>query len=150
MHIRVFATPPAAARALAADIAAAIARQPAIVLGLPTGRTPLPLYHDLIVLCEGRALDFSRATTFNLDEFLGVAASDPRSYRAFMQRHLFDHINLPARGVHFLDGRATNAARECARYERAIRRAGGIDLLILGLGANGPIGFNEPAPPLIP
>ncbi len=116
MHIRVFATPPAAARALAADIAGAIARQPAIVLGLPTG---------------------------------GVAASDPRSYRAFMQRHLFDHINLPARGVHFLDGRATNAARECARYERAIRRAGGIDLLILGLGANGHIGFNEPGPALI-
>jgi glucosamine-6-phosphate deaminase len=149
MHIRVFATPPAAARALAADIAGAIARRPAIVLGLPTGRTPIPLYHELALLCEARALDFSRATTFNLDEFLGVGAADPRSYRAFMQRHLFDHVNLPARRVHFLDGRTADAARECARYERAIRRAGGIDLLILGLGANGHIGFNEPGPALI-
>jgi glucosamine-6-phosphate deaminase len=149
MHIRVFATPPAAARALAASIAGAIARQPAIVLGLPTGRTPIPLYDQLIKLCAARTVDFSRATTFNLDEFLGVAADDPRSYRAFMQRHLFDHINLPARRVHFLDGRTTNAARECARYERAIRRAGGIDLLILGLGANGHIGFNEPGPALV-
>jgi glucosamine-6-phosphate deaminase len=149
MHIRVFATPPAAARALAADITRAIARQPAIVLGLPTGRTPIPLYDQLIKLCAARTVDFSRATTFNLDEFLGVAADDPRSYRAFMQRHLFDHINLPARRVHFLDGRTTNAARECARYERAIRRAGGIDLLILGLGANGHIGFNEPGPALV-
>jgi glucosamine-6-phosphate deaminase len=149
MHIRAFATPPAAARALAADIAGAIARQPAIVLGLPTGRTPIPLYDELIKLCAARAVDFSRATTFNLDEFLGVAADDPRSYRAFMQRHLFDHINLPARRVHFLDGRTTNAARECARYERAIQRSGGIDLLILGLGANGHIGFNEPGPALV-
>jgi glucosamine-6-phosphate deaminase len=149
MHIRVFATPAAAARALAADIAGAIARHPSIVLGLPTGRTPIPLYHELIVLREARALDFSRATTFNLDEFLGVAADDPRSYRAFMQRHLFDHVNVSARRVHFLDGRTTDAARECTRYERAIRRAGGIDLMILGLGANGHIGFNEPGPALV-
>jgi glucosamine-6-phosphate deaminase len=149
MHIRVFATPAAAARALAAHIARAVAREPALVLGLPTGRTPIPLYHELIRLCQAGALDLSRATTFNLDEFAGVAADDPRSYRAFMQRHLFDHVNLPARRVHFLDGRATDAARECARYERAIRRAGGIDLQILGLGANGHIGFNEPGPTLI-
>jgi glucosamine-6-phosphate deaminase len=149
MHIRVFATPAAAARALAADIAGAIARHPSIVLGLPTGRTPIPLYHELIVLRQARALDFSRATTFNLDEFLGVAADDPRSYRAFMQRHLFDHVNVSTRRVHFLDGRTTDAARECTRYERAIRRAGGIDLMILGLGANGHIGFNEPGPALV-
>jgi glucosamine-6-phosphate deaminase len=149
MHIRVFATPAAAARALGADIAGAIARHPSIVLGLPTGRTPIPLYHELIVLREARALDFSRATTFNLDEFLGVAADDPRSYRAFMQRHLFDHVNVSTRRVHFLDGLTTDAARECTRYERAIRRAGGIDLMILGLGANGHIGFNEPGPALV-
>jgi glucosamine-6-phosphate deaminase len=149
MHIRVFATARAAARALAASIARAIARQPGIVLGLPTGSTPIPLYHELVTLCQAGALDFSRATTFNLDEFLGVAAGDPRSYRAFMRRHLFDHVNLRARRVHVLDGRAADAARECERYERAIRRAGGIDLLILGLGANGHIGFNEPGPALI-
>jgi glucosamine-6-phosphate deaminase len=149
MHIRVFATPRAAARALAAHVARAIAREPALVLGLPTGRTPIPLYHELVALCRARALDFSRATTFNLDEFVGVAAGDPRSYCAFMQRHLFAHINLPARRVHFLDGCTADTARECARYERAIRSAGGIDLQILGLGANGHIGFNEPGRSLI-
>ena len=118
---------------------------PRLVLGLPTGRTPIPLYRELAALHRARRADFSRATTFNLDEFLGLAGDDPRSYRAFMQRHLFDHINLPPRRIHFLNGAARDAAAECARYERAIARAGGIDLLILGLGANGHIGFNEPA-----
>lgn len=149
MRIRLFATPQAAARALAADIAGCIARNPTLVLGLPTGRTPIPLYRELTTLCQLRRIDFSRATTFNLDEFLGVSAGDPRSYRAFMQRHLFDHINLPPRHIRFLDGMTANVAGECARYERAIRLAGGIDLQILGLGANGHIGFNEPGTSLV-
>ena len=89
-------------------------------------------------------VDFSRASTFNLDEFLGLAAGHPASYRTFMQRHLFDHVNLPARRIQFLNGATPDAAAECARYERAIDRAGGIDLQILGLGTNGHIGFNEP------
>ena len=119
------------------------------MLGLPTGRTPIPLYQELVALYrEGRA-DFSRTTTFNLDEFLGIPGRDRRSYAAFMQRHLFDHINLPAGRRHVLNGMAPSAEAECARYERAIARAGGLDLLILGLGANGHIGFNEPADSLI-
>jgi glucosamine-6-phosphate deaminase len=149
LRIRVFATPRAAARALAADVARSIARTPALVLGLPTGRTPIPLYRELTALCRARQIDFSRAATFNLDEFLGIPADDPRSYRAFMQRHLFDHVNLPVRRIHFLNGATRNVAGECARYEQAIRRAGGIDLQILGLGANGHIGFNEPGRALI-
>jgi glucosamine-6-phosphate deaminase len=149
MQIRVFPTPQAVARALAADIARSIARQPATVLGLPTGRTPIPLYRELACLARTGAIDFSRATTFNLDEFLGVSAADPRSYRAFMQRHLFAHVNIQARRVHFLNGTAADAAAECDRYERAIRRAGGIDLQILGLGQNGHIGFNEPGRSLL-
>jgi glucosamine-6-phosphate deaminase len=149
LRIRVFATPRAAARALAAGVARSIARTPALVLGLPTGRTPIPLYRELTALCRSREIDFSRAATFNLDEFLGIPADDPRSYRAFMQRHLFDHVNLPARRIHFLDGATRNVAGECARYEQAIRRAGGIDLQILGLGTNGHIGFNEPGRALI-
>jgi glucosamine-6-phosphate deaminase len=149
MRIRIFPTPHAAARALAADIAKAIARDPTLVLGLPTGRTPIPLYRELTSLCRARAIDFSQATTFNLDEFLGLAADDPRSYRAFMQRHLFDHVNLSARRIHFLNGATRASERECRRYERAIQRAGGIDLQILGLGANGHIGFNEPGHALI-
>jgi glucosamine-6-phosphate deaminase len=77
-----------------------------------------------------------------------LGAGDRGSYRAFMQAHLFDRVDLPPRRIHFLDGRARDLASECARYERAIARAGGIDLMILGLGANGHVGFNEPAPRL--
>ena len=149
MRIKIFATPRAAARALAAAVAAALRDNPRLVLGLPTGRTPIPFYDALITLHRAGRVDFSRATTFNLDEFVGVDASNPSSYRAFMQRHLFDHVNLPRRRIHFLDGAARDLAAVCAGYERAIARAGGIDLLILGLGTNGHIGFNEPNTTLI-
>jgi len=148
LRIRFFNSAPALARALGASIARALAANPKLVLGLPTGRTPIPLYRELVRLHDAGRADFSRATTFNLDEFLGVSAGDPRSYRAFMQRHLFDHVKMAPRRVHFLDGAVAPGpavARECDRYEKAIDRAGGIDLQILGLGMNGHIGFNEPA-----
>ena len=119
------------------------------MLGLPTGRTPIPLYHELVRLYQAGRADFSRATTFNLDEFLGLSARDPHSYRAFMQRHLFDHVNLTRRRIQFLDGTTRDIDGECRRYERAIERAGGIGLQILGLGMNGHIGFNEPARALV-
>lgn len=144
LSIRPFASPAAAARTLARDVARELALKPTLVLGLPTGRTPVPFYAELVALyARGRA-DFAHATTFNLDEFLGIAASDPRSYRAFMQRHLFDHVNLSRRRINFLRGMASDAEAECLRYERRIARAGGLDLVILGLGVNGHIGFNEP------
>lgn len=119
------------------------------MLGLPTGRTPVPLYRELVRLYQQQRVDFSHIVTFNLDEFRGIAGSDPRSYRAFMQRHLFDHINVQPDRIYFLDGTIRDVDRECRRYERAIVRRGGIDLQILGLGANGHIGFNEPARALI-
>lgn len=144
MRIRVFSSPQTAARALARDIARRLRLNPRLVIGLPTGRTPVPLYRELGALRAAGRVSFARATTFNLDEFLGIAPGDPRSYHAFMRRHLFDRIDVPPRRVHLLDGRARSPASECARYERAIERSGGIDLQILGLGANGHIGFNEP------
>ncbi len=147
--VRVFRSAEAAARTLAAAIARALEHRPSLVLGLPTGRTPIPLYRELVHLYQRRAVDFSRAHTFNLDEFVGVAADDRRSYRSFMNTHLFDHVNLRRRHIHFLDGTAHDADQECGRYERAIQRAGGMDVLILGLGTNGHIGFNEPAAALI-
>jgi glucosamine-6-phosphate deaminase len=143
--IRIFASPEHVARALANDIARQLAARRRLVLGLPTGRTPVPLYRLLAAIHRAGGADFSQAATFNLDEFEGLAPGDPRSYRAFMQRHLFDHINLPRRQVGFLNGAAPDLGRECERYERAIRRRGGIELQLLGLGANGHIGFNEPA-----
>lgn len=149
MRIRVLNTPAAVARALASDVARAVAANPRIVLGLPTGRTPIPLYRELARLHRIGRADFGRATTFNLDEFLGLPPGDPRSYHAFMRRHLFDHVNLSPRRIHILNGAARDVARECARFDRAIERAGGIDLQILGLGTNGHIGFNEPARALV-
>src|SRR6185295_2179954 len=131
MRVRVLATPDAVARLLARDVARGLAREPHLVLGLPTGRTPIPFYRELVRLHRAGRADFSRATTFNLDEFCGLSASDPHSYRTFMQRHLFDCVNLRVRRIHFLDGTARDIARECLRYERAIDRAGGIDLQIL-------------------
>jgi glucosamine-6-phosphate deaminase len=148
-RIRIFGGADTAARALAREIARSLAAHPRLVLGLPTGRTPIPLYRELARLYDAGAVDFSRATTFNLDEFLGIPAGDPRSYHAFMRRHLFDRVNLTARRINFLNGAATDVPRECARFERAIARAGGIDLQILGLGVNGHIGFNEPARALV-
>src|SRR5437867_3529600 len=147
--IRIFAAPDTAARALALEVVRSLTANPRLVLGLPTGRTPIPLYRELARLHAEGVADFGQATTFNLDEFLGISAGDPRSYQAFMRRHLFDRVNLPARQVNFLNGAAPDVARECARYERAIHRAGGIDLQILGLGSNGHIGFNEPARALV-
>jgi len=134
----------AVARALARRIAAAVEATPALVLGLPTGRTPLALYAELGRL-HAEGADFSRVTTFNLDEFLGIPPSNPGSYRTFMEEHLFRHVNIPTERHNFLDGSAADPERECARYERAIAEAGGIDLQVLGIGTNGHIGFNEPA-----
>lgn len=152
MLVRVFNTPTALARALARDVARALGTQPRVVLGLPTGSTPIPLYAELVRLHELGRASFRSATTFNLDEFLGVGPDDPHSYRAFMQRHLFALVDISPRRVHFLDGRLGSRGAiqdECERYERSIARAGGIDLQILGLGTNGHIGFNEPGRSLV-
>lgn len=147
-RISVFPDAPAVARALADRIASALRANPTLVLGLPTGRTPLLLYEELVKLASARQVDFSGATTFNLDEFVGIPASHPGSYRSFMQRHLFDHVTIDPAHVHFLDGSAPDPVAEGCRYEKAILEAGGIDLQILGIGTNGHIGFNEPGPVL--
>lgn len=144
-HVSVFPDPLAVAQALAQRVAGAIASNPSLVLGLPTGRTPLLFYEELSRLhAEGR-VDFSKVITFNLDEFLGIPASHAGSYRTFMERHLFGRVNIDPRNVHFLDGATPDPDAECERYEQAIADAGGLDLQILGIGTNGHIGFNEPA-----
>jgi glucosamine-6-phosphate deaminase len=145
VRIHIFDTEQALARALAARVAAALSDNPSIVLGLPTGRTPIAAYEELRRLHAAQRVSFARASSFNLDEFVGVGAQHPGSFRQFMHRHLFDGIDLPAARVHFLDGTARDPDAECARYERDIEAAGGIDLQLLGIGANGHIGFNEPA-----
>jgi glucosamine-6-phosphate deaminase len=147
-RVRVFASDRAAARALARRIADALTANPRLVLGLPTGRTPVGLYRELVSLHLHGHADFSQATTFNLDEFLEVPPSDEGSYRSFMERHLFSQVNIAPHRVNFLDGTAPDPVQECERYEAAILEVGGIDLQVLGIGTNGHIGFNEPAPEL--
>lgn len=147
-RVQIFPNDRAAARALARRIVAALAENPRLVLGLPTGKTPVSFYHELASIAAAGHADFSHATTFNLDEFLGVAPSHPGSYRQYMEQHLFSRVNLRPEAINFLDGSASDPAAECARYERAIAEAGGIDIQILGIGTNGHIGFNEPAPEL--
>jgi glucosamine-6-phosphate deaminase len=145
MNVRVFRTAEEAAHAAAAAVAAQLSRKPASVLGLPTGRTSLAVYDELRRLHEFGGADFSHAHTFNLDEFVGLSSSDTRSYCAFMQTHLFTRINLPASHIHFLNGGARDHEAECERFEHEIATLGGMDLLLLGIGANAHIGFNEPA-----
>jgi glucosamine-6-phosphate deaminase len=137
-----------ASDALARFLAEALTATPDLVLGLPTGRTPVLLYRALVEQHRAGRADFSRATTFNLDEFAGLDRADSRGYRAFMRRHLFDHVNLPPERTHLPDGSARRWRIETASYEQRIAKAGGLDLVVVGIGGNGHVGFNEPAPAL--
>ena len=126
-------------------IAGAIKKRPALTLGLATGNTMVGLYKHLVRLHQASSLDFSYVTTFNLDEYLGLPAAHPQSFRHFMQENFFRHVNVPARNIHIPDGSMRgDYDAYCASYEQAIRAAGGIDLQLLGIGRNGHIGFNEP------
>jgi glucosamine-6-phosphate deaminase len=116
------------------------------VLGLPTGSTPVGLYRELIRLHTEAGLDFSRVLTFNLDEYYPMQPDDPQSYRRWMQETFFNHVNIPPQNINVPDGTIAPEEVEdyCLRYEQKIRRAGGIDLMLLGIGRTGHIGFNEP------
>jgi len=149
LPVRVVADERAAARAVAAEIAALLAERPDATLGLATGRTPLALYDELARLHHEGALSFARATSFNLDEYHGLAPEHPASFHAVMRSALFDRIDLPRERAHVPDGRVPldEVERYCTEYERAIRDAGGIDLQILGIGRNAHLAFNEPGSP---
>jgi glucosamine-6-phosphate deaminase len=133
---------------LAARIIAGLVRgKPSVVLGLATGATPRPVYAELARRHREEGLSLARATTFNLDEFVGLPPDHPASYHHYMHEALFAHVDLPAAARHLPDGMAPSdqIPAACDRYEAAIRAAGGIDLQLLGLGQDGHIGFNEPS-----
>jgi glucosamine-6-phosphate deaminase len=121
----------------------AIHANPKIVLGLPTGRTPIGMYDRVVQECAREYRCFRDVVTFNLDEYCGVPPDHPGSYFTYMKRHLFDHVDLDPRNTHIPNGMAPDPPA----YEAEIRRAGGIALTFLGLGRNGHIGFNEPGTP---
>ena len=125
----------------------AIGENPRIVLGLPTGRTPIGMYEHVVRECKREYRCFRDVTTFNLDEYVGVPPEHPGSYATYMKQHLFAHVDLDPGHAHLPNGMAADLGAECLRYEREIRESGGLDLTFLGLGRNGHIGFNEPGTP---
>lgn len=126
-------------------IASAVHKKPDLRLGLATGGTMIGVYKQLVRLHKEGALDFSSVVTFNLDEYLGLAAVHPQSFHYFMREHFFSHVNVAPNNIHIPDGTIRgNYDQYCAGYEESIRKAGGIDLQLLGIGRNGHIGFNEP------
>lgn len=144
MRVVIKDNPVEAARYAADVFARQLLGQPGSVLGLATGSTPLLLYEELIERCRLGALSFREASTFNLDEYLGLEATHPQSYRYFMDQALFDRIDIDKARTHFPDAASPDPQKAARDYERCLRDAGGVDLQLLGIGANGHIGFNEP------
>ncbi len=141
------------ARSVAETVAALIRQRNSFgqktVLGLPTGSTPQGVYRELIHMHREQGLDFSNVVVFSIDEFYGLRADSPQSHRTQMQQRFFRHVNLRPENIHFPDGSVPleQVEEECRQYEERIQRAGGVDLMLLGIGRDGHIGFNEPYSP---
>jgi glucosamine-6-phosphate deaminase len=119
------------------------------VLGLPTGSSPLGVYKQLIELHQQGGLSFKYVVTFNMDEYVGLPKDHPQSYYSFMWTNFFSHIDILPENVHILNGNASCLEAECAAYEESIKKAGGIDLFLGGIGPDGHIAFNEPGSSLV-
>lgn len=144
MEIILTENPTQAADLATREILRALETKPDLVLGLATGSTPLEIYRRLASAQHKSGVDFSRVHTFNLDEYLDLPPDHAQSYRSFMQKNLFDHINIPADNIHFPPSDGERLRARCEEYEQLMRDLGGIDIQILGIGSNGHIGFNEP------
>lgn len=134
----------AAAQTAAEIVARQVRGRPASVLGLPTGESALAIYDRLAALAEAGLVSFRAVTSFNLDEYVGLAGDHPASYRAYMDRHFARRLDVAPGRVHVPAGDAADLDGACRAYEAAIVEAGGWDLAVLGLGRNGHIAFNEP------
>ena len=125
-------------------LSAQIILKPNSVLGLATGSTPIGMYKQLVIWYEKGDLDFAQIKTVNLDEYVGLEHTHEQSYRYFMQNNLFDHVNINPANTNVPDGLVADPQAECDWYNQVIRKLGGIDIQVLGMGHNGHIGFNEP------
>jgi len=119
-------------------------KKDSFVLGLPTGSSPLVIYKEFIKMNKEGKLSFKNVKTFNMDEYIGLPANHPQSYRNFMMENLFKHIDIDPKNIHIPDGTASDLEKECKSYEEAISAEGGIDLFLGGMGVDGHIAFNEP------
>lgn len=114
------------------------------VLGLPTGSTPLEMYKKLIQFNKDGIISFKNVVTFNMDEYVGLEKNHPQSYHYYMYENFFKHIDIDEKNINILDGMAKDFKKECIEYEEKIKKAGGIDLFVGGVGVDGHIAFNEP------
>jgi len=114
------------------------------VLGLPTGSSPLPVYNEWIKRYQAGEMSFKNIVTFNMDEYVGIPEDHPESYHSFMYANLFDKIDIPEENINILNGNAPDLVAECYQYEASIKKFGGIDLFLGGIGPDGHIAFNEP------
>lgn len=121
-----------------------VRRKPKTVLGLATGGTPVGLYEILIKDYQNNHTSYRKVTTFNLDEYIGLSGDNPNSYRYFIDKHLLNHIDILKANTFVPLGNAKDPLKQCQGYEKLLKKHDGIDLQILGIGANGHIGFNEP------
>lgn len=144
MEIVVCKTKEEASRRAAAMIVGAVAKKPRTVLGLATGSTPVLLYTEMAKAVKAKKVTFAQCKSWNLDEYVGLPGTHEQSYRYFMDKNLFDKIDIKRSNTHVLNGMAKDFAKECASYEAAIKKAGGIDIQVLGIGSDGHIAFNEP------
>ncbi|GAA2180255.1 glucosamine-6-phosphate deaminase [Brooklawnia cerclae] len=145
MEIVIVPDSAAGARVAARLIARVVTAKPTAVLGLATGSSPLGTYAELAEQATSGTTDFSAASGFALDEYVGIPAEHPQSYAAVIDREVTRRLGMDPARVHVPDGRATEIPAACDAYEAAIRASGGVDIQILGIGANGHIGFNEPS-----
>ena len=145
MNIIVEQSYEAMSRVAADIIGRMVASRPDSVLGLATGSTPIGLYEQLVCDYQQGKISFAEITSFNLDEYRGLAGDHVQSYRYFMNQHLFDHVDIDKERTFVPDGSDPDADHACNAYEEAILEAGGVDIQLHGLGHNGHIGFNEPA-----
>lgn len=114
------------------------------VLGLPTGGTPKGMYRALVRKYQNGEISFRNTITFNMDEYVGLPPDHPESYHSYMYNNFFNHVDIQQQNIHIPDGNTSDIAAECAAYEYAITRSGGIDLFVGGVGEDGHLAFNEP------
>jgi len=145
MRVVILPTADDVARYCAQQIIQQVQQKPNAVLGLATGSTPIASYKKLIRACDDKELSFAKASSFNLDEYIGLAPDHPQSYRYFMNQELFHHIDIKLENTFIPNGSNTDFEKNCQSYEEQILQKGGIDLQLLGIGENGHIGFNEPS-----
>lgn len=144
MRVVILKTSEAVSQRAADLVCETIAAEEAPVLGLATGGTPVATYQELVRRYEAGDVTFSACTTFNLDEYVGLPEGHPESYRCFMNQHLFERADFHTARCHLPQGDTQDLQQACQAYEAKIRRSGGIDLQILGIGTDGHIAFNEP------